>query len=207
MCALRFIPREEKFFEFFGDQSRILREAAQLLSDGLDHGRETMIQNAETISGLEKQGDQVYRDVYEKLRKTFITPFDPEDIYTLASKLEDAIDGTDEAARRMVAYEPSHTSPGMTSLCELLLKSALELEKALLLLKSGGDVRPHCQAVRTLEEESDKAMLSGLVDLFTRESDPIEVIKAKDIIELLEDTIDFCDDVGDILTNMVVKNS
>lgn len=207
MCALRFIPREEKFFEYFGEQSRILREAAQLLSDGLRDGRETMIRNAKTIYELERQGDIVYREVYEKLRKTFITPFDPEDIYTLSSKLEDAIDGTDEVARRIVAYEPSHVSPGMTSLCELLLRSAHELEKAMQLLKSGGDVQPHCQSVRTLEEESDKAMLNGLVDLFTRENDPMEVIKVKDIIELLEDTIDFCDDVGDIITNMVVKNS
>lgn len=207
MCALRFVPREEKFFEYFGDQSRILREAAQLLSDGLAQGGEIMVRNAEVISNLEKVGDQVYRDIYDKLRTTFITPFDPEDIYTLSSKLEDAIDGADEAARRIVAYEPSHISPGMTSLCELLLKSAHELEKALLILKSAGDVQPHCLAVRTLEEESDKAMLKGLVDLFTRETDPIEVIKAKDIIELLEDTIDLCDDVGDILSNMVVKNS
>lgn len=207
MCALRFIPREEKFFEFFGEQSRILREAAQLLSDGLASDRETMILNAQTISDLEKQGDLVYREVYEKLRKTFITPFDPEDIYTLCSKLEDAIDGADEVARRFVAYAPNHVSPGITSLCELLLRSTHELEKAMELLKSGGDVQPHCLTVRTLEEESDKAMLDGLVDLFTREKDPIEVIKVKDIIQLLEDTIDFCDDVGDIITNMVVKNS
>src|SRR5699024_5039251 len=134
--------------------SRILREAAQLLSDGLTQGGQIMIRNAEVISDLEKAGDQVYRDVYDKLRTTFITPFDPEDIYTLSSKLEDAIDGADEAARRIVAYDPSHISPGMTSLCELLLKSAHELEKALLILKSAGDVQPHCLAVRTLEEES-----------------------------------------------------
>ncbi|MCZ2153807.1 MAG: DUF47 family protein [Bryobacterales bacterium] len=207
MCALRFVPREEKFFEFFSEQARILREAAQLLSDGISKGGETMIRNAELLANLEKQGDHVYRTTYEKLRTTFITPFDPEDIYTLSSKLEDAIDGTEETGRLIVAYTPSHTSPGITSLTDLLVKAALEIEKAFSLLKSGGDVQPHCLAVRTIEEESDKAMVSGLVDLFTRESDPIEVIKVKGIIELIEDTIDFCDDVGDVLTNMVVKNS
>ncbi len=207
MCALRFVPREEKFFEFFSEQARILREAAQLLADGIAKGGETMTRNAELLTDLERQGDQVYRTTYDKLRTTFITPFDPEDIYTLSSKLEDAIDGTEEAARLIVAYTPSHTSPGMTTLAELLVKATLEIEKAFSLLKSGGDVQPHCLAVRTIEEESDKAMVNGLVDLFTRESDPIEVIKVKGIIELIEDTIDFCDDVGDVLTNMVVKNS
>ncbi|MDZ7637442.1 MAG: DUF47 family protein [Bryobacterales bacterium] len=207
MCALRFIPREEKFFEYFGDQAQILRQSAKLLTDGLLADRKTMARNAEAISDLEKRGDQLYRDVYDKLRKTFITPFDPEDIHFLASKLEDAIDGTEEAARRIVAYLPTHTSPGMTSLCGLLLKVTDQLEKALMALKVGGDVQPHCEAIRELEEESDQAMQAGLIDLFTREKDPIEVIKAKDLIELLESIIDLCDDAGDILANVVVKNS
>ena len=111
MCALRFIPREEKFYEYFGDQSQILREAAKLLSEGLTGGPEIMQRNAAEIAELEKRGDQINREVYEKLRKTFITPFDPEDIHLLASKLEDAIDGTHGVAQRIVAYGPKHISP------------------------------------------------------------------------------------------------
>lgn len=207
MCALRFIPREEKFFEYFGDQSQILREAAKLLAEGLAGGLDVMQRNAARIAELERRGDQINREVYEKLRKTFITPFDPEDIHMLASKLEDAIDGTQEAAQRIVAYVPKHTAPGMSQLCDLLVKVANELEKALQALKTGGEVQPHCEKIRVLEEEADHAMQAGLIDLFTREKDPIEVIKAKDVIELLESTIDLCDDVGDILANVVVKNS
>lgn len=207
MCALRFIPREEKFFEYFGDQSRILRETAKLLAEGLAGGADAMGRNIAKISDLERQADQINREVYEKLRKTFITPFDPEDIHLLSSKLEDAIDGTEEAAQRIVAYMPKHTSPGMASLCKLLLEVTDELEKALEALKTGGDVQPHCERIRVLEEDADRAMQAGLIDLFTREKDPIEVIKAKDVIDLLESTIDLCDDVGDILANVVVKNS
>jgi uncharacterized protein Yka (UPF0111/DUF47 family) len=207
MCALRFIPREEKFFEFFGDQAKILRDCARHLAEGLAGSPDDMQAKVAIISDLEKRGDQINREVYDKLRKTFITPFDPEDIHTLASKLEDAIDGTEEAARRIAAYRPKHSAPGLIALCTLLVKVTVELEKALLALKDGGEVHPHCEAVRVLEEESDKVTQEGLVDLFTRESDPIEVIKAKDVIELLEDTIDLCDDVGDILANVVVKNS
>lgn len=207
MCALRFIPREEKFFEYFGEQSQILREAAKLLVEGLTGGAEVMQRNAAEIAALEKRGDEVHREVYEKLRKTFITPFDPEDIHLLASKLEDAIDGTQDAAQRFVAYAPKHTSPGMSGLCDVLVKVANEVEMALQELKLGGDVHSHCLKIRILEEEADSAMQAGLIDLFTKEKDPIEIIKAKDVIDLLENTIDLCDDVGDILANVVVKNS
>jgi len=207
MCALRFIPREEKFFEYFADQAAILKEIAERLATGLSGGHQEMTRAMETITQLEQRADEINRDVFEKLRKTFITPLDPEDIHTLASKLEDAIDSAYATARRITVYQPQAISSAMSQLAKLLVAAAAELDAALKALRVGGELRVHCFRIREIEEESDRCAQEGLMELFGRETNPIEVIKNKDLLEMLEQTVDICDDVSDILANVVVKNS
>jgi predicted phosphate transport protein (TIGR00153 family) len=207
MCALRFIPREEKFYEYFADQASILKEAASKLQSGLRGGREEMEAAADVISELEHRADGINRDVFDKLRKTFITPLDPEDIHTLTSRLEDAIDSLHAVARRTAVFRPVQIPEALHILAANLVEITIELSAAVEALRTGGELQSHCFRIRELEEESDRRAQDGLLALFSSESNPIEVIKVKDLIDMLEDTIDICDDVGDILANVVVKNS
>lgn len=207
MCALRFIPREEKFFDYFSDQSSILKEIAERLAAGIQGGLQAMAAEAEAITGLEQRADQINREVFDKLRKTFITPLDPEDIHTLTSKLEDAIDCAYTTARRFAVYRPTAISPAMIHLARHLVAITTELDLAVGMLRDGGELKVHCFRIREIEEEADRCAQDGLMELFSQETNPIEVIKNKDLLELLEQTVDICDDASDILANVVVKNS
>lgn len=207
MCALRFIPREEKFYEYFADQAGILKDAAARLQRGLGGSHDEMVAAADAISSLEHRADGINREVFDKLRKTFITPLDPEDIHTLASRLEDAIDSLHAVARRTAVFRPAQTPEALHLLAANLVQITIELAAAVDALRSGGELQSHCFRIRELEEDSDRRAQDGLLALFASEPNPIEVIKVKDLIDMLEDTIDICDDVGDILANVVVKNS
>jgi len=207
MCALRFIPREEKFYEYFLDQAGILKDAAARFATGLAGGPTQMSAEAEAIAALERQADSINRDVFDKLRKTFITPIDPEDIHTLTSRLEDAIDSVYAVARRTAVYRPVSAPEYLGKLAANLVQIAAELKGAVEGLRDGKDIRSNCFRIRELEEDSDRVAQDALLALFASESNPIEVIKCKDLIDMLEETIDICDDVGDALANVVVKNS
>ncbi len=207
MCALRFIPREEKFFDYFADQSSILKEIAERLAAGVSGGHEAMQRESEIIMKLEQRADEINREVFDKLRKTFITPLDPEDIHTLTSRLEDAIDSAYVTARRINVYRPANLSPAMAILAGQLVDITRELDSAVGMLRNGGEVKAHCFRIREIEEEADRSSQDGLMELFSSETNPIEVIKNKDLIDLLEQTVDICDDVSDILANVIVKNS
>lgn len=207
MCALRFIPREEKFFDYFADQSSILKEIAERLADGMRGGHDAMARESETIMALEQRADDINREVFDKLRKTFITPLDPEDIHTLTSKLEDAIDSAYASARRIAVYRPQTVTTAMTGLAKHLVDITTELHSAIGMLRNGGEMKVHCFRIREIEEEADRCAQDGLMELFANETNPVELIKKKDLLELLEQTVDICDDVSDILANVVVKNS
>lgn len=207
MCALRFIPREEKFYEYFADQAGILKEAAGRMAAGMEGGHEAMSREADKIAALEQRADDINREVFDKLRKTFITPIDPEDIHTVTSRLEDAIDSANAVARRIAVYRPAKISVAMNHLASNLVEITGELHSAVTALRNGGELKAYCFRIRELEEDSDRCTQDGLMELFTLEKDPIEVIKGKDLLEMLEETIDICDDVADILANVVVKNS
>ncbi|MCU0228214.1 MAG: DUF47 family protein [Bryobacterales bacterium] len=207
MCALRFIPREEKFFDYFADQSSILKEIARRLATGIAGGHEAMMRESEEITKLEQRADVINREVFDKLRKTFITPLDPEDIHTLTSRLEDAIDSAYVTARRIAVYRPSNLSGSLSLMAGHLVEITEELDKAMGMLRTGGEMKAHCFRIREIEEEADRCSQDGLMELFQNETNPIEVIKNKDLIELIEQAVDTCDDVSDILANVVVKNS
>lgn len=207
MCALRFIPREERFYEYFASQSAILKEIAERIATGINGGAAVMTREAEAIALLEQRADDINQEVFEKLRKTFITPLDPEDIHTLTSKLEDAIDSAYVLARRISVYRPATVSQGLRHLSDNFVAISKELDAAVSALRNGAELRAHCIRIREIEEDSDRCAQDGLLELFSNQKDPIEVIKGKDLLEMLEQTIDICDDVADVLANVVVKNS
>jgi predicted phosphate transport protein (TIGR00153 family) len=204
---MRFLPRQEKFFKSFLDQARIIESASQILFDAAREGGSRMVDAAAQIRKLELEGDDIIHDIFIRLNRTFITPLDPEDIHSISSHLDDVLDGIEDAAHRMVAYQLDSIAPAMIELCEIIHKSAIGLRKALDALERSDKLLDHCIEVNHLEGNADGILRRAIADLFQNEKDPIALIKKKEIYEFLEATTDCCEDVADILQAVIVKNS
>jgi predicted phosphate transport protein (TIGR00153 family) len=204
---MRLLPRQEKFFELFINQVRIIDEAAQLLLEGARNGNSQLSRNAVRIKQLEREGDEVAHDIFTKLNQTFITPLDPEDIHALSSRLDDVLDDIEDSAYRMSAYRLEPIPSTVIELCEIVSQCAKALVKAFEALNKEAPLLDHCIEVNRLEDYADELLRRAIAELFEREQDPISLIKLKEVYEFLEDTTDRCEDVADVLQNVVVKNS
>lgn len=158
------------------------------------------------MDALERAGDQITHKLFDRLRATFITPFDPEDIQALASALDNVIDSMEDAAFRIVAYRVDPIPKPLIELAEMISKQCHALDRALRGLAKKEDVMQACIEVNRLEEEADAVERSMLTDLFSGNTDALTVIKLKDLYEALEETTDRCEDVADVIQNIAVKN-
>lgn len=204
---MRLIPREEKFYEFFLEQVRIICEGAQLLVEGAEAGNASLAAAAIKIRGLEQQADEVIHEIYVRLNQTFITPLDPEDLHSLSSHLDDVMDGIEDSVHRMVAYRIAEIPSTVVQLCRIVRDCTQAIQKAFTALAKNQRLIDHCIEINRLEEVADQLVRSAVSDLFLNEKDPIELLKLKEIYEFLEQTTDACEDVADALQNVVVKNS
>jgi uncharacterized protein len=204
---MRFLPREEKFFALFMKQAKLITEASQVLLDGAQNGNSQLEAASAKLVRLEQEGDEIIHDIFRKLNQTFITPLDPEDIHSVASQMDDVLDGIEEASHRMVAYRLSEIPSTMVELCKIIHVSTGALRKAFEALNEDKPVLEHCIEVNRQEDIADQLVRRAVADLFDTEKDPIRLIKLKEVYEYLEDTTDRCEDVADVLQNVVVKNS
>ncbi len=204
---MRLLPRQEKFFNSFIDQVRLIVEASRLLAEAVKDGNSHLSRAAVRIQQLEQEGDEIIHDTFTRLNQTFITPLDPEDIHSIASRLDDVLDGIEDAAYRMVAYRLEPIPPVAVELCSVVHDSALSLAKAFEKLNKDEKLLDDCIEVNRLEDYADLLVRRAVAELFEQEKDPIALIKKKEIYEFLEDTTDRCEDVADVLQNVVVKNS
>jgi len=205
---MRFVPREEKFYVLFLSQVAVISEGSRLLLEGVRSGNSLLAKNAEKILDLEHKGDEIIHDVVKRLNQTFITPLDPEDIHSLASSLDDVIDGIEDAAHRMVAYQVEPIPDTVVTLAEIVHSCCMALKKAVEGLEKNQREMQQCIIeINKLENDADRVVRGAVIDLFQNEKDPIRLIKLKEIYEFLEATTDHCEDVADVLQNVVVKNS
>ena len=204
---MRLLPREEKFYHLFLKQVEIISEASRLLLEGVRSGNSRLSSAAGEINTLEHRGDEVIHELYTRLNQTFITPIDPEDIHNLSAALDDVLDGVEDTAHRLVSYRIDPIPPAMIKLSEIVARCAKALMEAFLALENNGPIMEHCIEINRLENEADLIGRSSVVGLFEQEKDPITLIKLKEVYEFFEDTIDSCEDVADVLQNVVVKNS
>ena len=204
---MRFLPREEKFYALFEQQIEKICEAAEVLYDGASKGGTRLTEAAEQIQSLETQADELIHEVFLRLNQTFITPLDPEDIHELSTSLDNVIDAIEDSAHRMVAYHLDPISPVMVHICDMIRKCGASLLKAFQAFEKGEPVLAHCIEVNRLENETDKVVRKAIAELFEHETDPIKIIKFKEVYEFLEAATDYCEDVTDVLQTVVVKNS
>ena len=203
---MNLLPKDEKFFEYFHQQSGLLCQASSLLVSGLKGGYQSMCQISKRMEALERNGDDVTHMLFDRLRKTFITPFDPEDIQSLAAALDDVLDTVEDASFRIVAYRIDPIPAPAVELGEMIARSCRALDKALHALEEKRSVVEDAIEVNRLEEQADAIERTMLAELFASSIDPVNLIKLKELYELLETATDRCEDVADVIQNIAVKN-
>jgi hypothetical protein len=204
---MNLLPRDEKFFQFFQKQVKLICQAADLLVEGAAAGNAHLASAAHQIHALEEQADTVLHEIYTRLNSTFITPLDPEDIQSLSSHLDDVIDGIEDSVQRMLDYHIDPMPSTVLELCRIVQSCCLILQKAFDALAQHKPFIEHSIEINRLEEAADQLGRAAVRELFEKEKDPIRLIKLKEIHEFLEQTTDYCEDVADALQNVQVKNS
>jgi len=205
---MNLLPRDEQFFAMFLKQVENISAASSLMLEGARAGNSQLAKASEQIKALESKGDEITHDIFTRLNQTFITPLDPEDIQALSVSLDNVLDGIEDAAHRMVAYQLNPITPTMLELCEIVKQCAISLQKAFEMLDKKKDrVMEHCIEINRLENEADRLVRKAVAELFINEKDPIAIIKLKEVYDFLEATTDFCEDVADTLQTVVVKHS
>jgi uncharacterized protein Yka (UPF0111/DUF47 family) len=142
-----------------------------------------------------------------RLNQTFLTPFDPEDIHRLASCLDDVLDMIDAALGRLMMFKLSARPPAVTTLAEIIEASSRALVQAVSAMATGGQVSGHLIEINQLENEADRVNRQALADMFDNVKDAIELIKLKEIYEMLESATDLCEDAANVIEGVVVKNA
>ena len=204
---MRFLPREEKFFELFLEQTRLINEAATLLAQGAENGNSRLNDACTTIKQLERRADSVLHDIFKRLNQTFITPLDPEDIHSLGTHLDDVIDGIEDMAYCLATYKLDPVPEKIKEGCRQIVACCAALHQAFQALHENRKLVEHCIEVTRIEDLVDHLMRDAVREMFEQETDPIRIIKLKELYDLLEATTDYCEDVSVVLQNVVVKNS
>jgi uncharacterized protein len=202
----RLIPRETKFFDLFAELSTSLTEGAKLLRSILRDARD-LPQRVQQMQDIEHRGDRATHAIILKLNQTFITPFDREDIHRLTSSLDDVLDFMNAAATRLVMYKITEPPSGSAELAGIIVSQCEELARGVSLLEKNGSVMKHCAEVNRLEDEADDVSRKAIAELFEHEKDPIQLIKLKELYEVLENATDKAEDAANVLEAIVLKSA
>jgi len=202
---VRLTPQKREFFDLFTRSSGNARDIARVLVDLLDRWPESR-PLLRDIKELEHEGDRLTYEVIMLLNRTFVTPFDRDDMYRLASAIDDVCDHVDEAADNIDLYEVHHVPERARQQAEVIHRAASRLHEAVERLEGFRDSRRQLVALRELEDEGDRLVREAVADLFRAEPDPLAIIRWKDIHEQLEEAVDACENAADVLEAILVKN-
>jgi predicted phosphate transport protein (TIGR00153 family) len=204
---IRFTPERKEFFELFSRASANAVDVARL---GLELFERFPEDGAELIGRIkehEHTGDDLTHEVVTLINKTFVTPFDRDDIYRLAGAIDDVCDFVDETADNLGSWGVSEVPADARALAEVILRATILLDEAVQRLDGFKDSRDQLIELRSLEDEGDRLFRNGVGELFrTGSDDPLMVIRWKDIYEGLEEAVDACENAADVLEAIVVKN-
>ncbi len=199
------IPREVRFYDYFERQSEHIGRAARLLHD-MVHNFADARAKLHAIKEIEHQGDQVTHEVVRRLNTTFITPLDREDIHALASRLDDVLDFIEAAAERLVVYRIKEPTSACRALADVIVHTCEAMDRAVRCLRTMDPAfHQHAVEVNRLENSADNLLRDSLAAMFEEMSDPIEIIKWKEIYETMEVVTDRCEDVANVIEGILLK--
>lgn len=207
-----FVPKDHSFFPLFEEDARNLVKAADLLRTLMasetpeEHDR----LNKE-IKDVEHIGDEITDKAFEQLNKSFITPFDREDIHELTAHIDDVVDSINGISRRVCLYKPKKLIPVYKELAEVIYAAAIEIEVSIHGLRDAAanknKIMVACEKVKEIEHKADELYFDGVSELFEKEEDPKELLKNNKILEILERCVDEEEDVTDTLKAILIKIS
>ena len=208
MAKFQFLPAETKFYEWFEKATANLLEGAEALADLLDN-YEQVERKVAHITELEHRGDTIVHEVMHLLMHTLIIPLDSEDIERLISALDDVIDNIEATAVRMVIFRIEAPTERARQLGHLIRSAASEIHQAMPNLREKKNFRlvtEHIKEINTIENNSDQILRDALVDIVNHKDDLFNLIRWKEIYEMLEEATDRMEDVADVLQRVVIKN-
>jgi predicted phosphate transport protein (TIGR00153 family) len=203
---LRLIPRDQRFFDLFVEDAANVLGGARLLEAMLRTYDEPVARAAE-IRATEHRGDEISHEIGHRLEATFVTPFDREDIYALISALDDVLDFVEEVADTFVLYKVEAPTATAVDQASIIVRQVEILHDALAHLKGFKGLDRYWIEVHRLENEGDRIVRKAIAELFLEETDPINLVKWKDVYGLLEETIDKAEDVANIIERITIKHA
>jgi len=210
MFKFSFMPREDKFFGLFEQSAQNMVKAAQALKEMVDSWQD-IEEKVVAITDIEHQGDTITHQIIYQLNRTFVTPFDREDIALLAHSLDDVTDLIQATADAMLLYKVKTAGRRAKELADIIVQIAAEVERAVLQLRRRGSELKQmlalCVEINRLENVADKIYRSALTELFDDSADLADVIKWREIYEQMEGATDRCEDVANVLEGVALKHA
>lgn len=203
----RFIPREGNFFELFNQSADRILQGAKEFRTMLDHLDEAEARSR-LIKSIEHEADEITHRTIDLLHKTFITPLDRSDIHLLITQMDDIIDFIEAASQRMSLYGIHSANPAAKELADICVRAAEAIHRTvprLANLKDPQLIVRECVEINRLENEADHVLRSAMAKLFAEEQDVRQLIKWKEIYELLETVTDRCEDVANTVEAIVME--
>jgi predicted phosphate transport protein (TIGR00153 family) len=203
---VRLTPQRREFFDLFGRASSNAVDIARLLVELFDRYPTDGAELIGRIKEHEHTGDELTHEVITLINKTFVTPFDRDDIYRLATALDDVCDFVDETADNLGSWGVTDVPHQAREMADVILRATIMLDEAMQRLEGFKDSKRQLIELRSLEDEGDRLHRDGVGALFCSGADPLMVIRWKDIYEGLEEAVDACENAADVLEAIVVKN-
>lgn len=205
--AFSFLPKEDTYFLFFSEMTEKIQEAADILVEMMNDPDRNYGSYLKRMKDVEHSCDELAHKLTTKLNKSFITPFDREDIYHLSVALDDICDYIDAGARAMVMYGITEANAHSKQLARIIQDLSKEIHGAVLLLKKANGMNKYFMEVHRLENEADEVYFRAIGELFKDTKDPVEVIRWKEVYEILENATDRCESVANIIESIVLKHN
>lgn len=206
MGLLNFLPKEEKYFASFSQMTSYIYDATRALVAMLDDDSSRYKEHAKRIKDIEHACDNITHSIVTRLNTSFITPFDREDIYLLSGALDDILDLIDEVARVFVIYDIRQSTDYARRFADLLQRMAIQLHEVVMMLERPNGMTPRLVELHRLENEGDDIYDAAVTELFRSTTDPLTVIKWKEIYEKMETAVDRCESSANIIESIIIKN-
>lgn len=202
-------PKEDKFYTMFVKNAEIAHEAAKKLKEyaGDIKGKPELLKE---IKDIEHKGDVAVREIIAELNKTFLTPFDREDIYAIAKEMDNVVDYIERSASRFDMFNVSETRKGTKELCdmiEVITEQTVQMMRLFSTMNKSGELIKVVTEVNRIEEDGDTVSRNAIKELFSGSVEAIEVIKWREIYKHLENTLDACQHVANLVEGVVMKNA
>ncbi len=201
-----FVPNDRQFFDRFEEAAGNILRAADLLDQMLTAWPERAGLGRDILV-CEHEGDRITHDIIQRLNQTFVTPIDREDIYELASALDDIVDLAEEVADFMGLYKVEAPMEQAQRLAHILLQASRQIADAMPRMRKFGDISHYTVEIHRLENDGDRVVREAIAALFEGGIDPMVVIRWKDIYERLESAIDATERVANVLQGIIIKNA